>query len=104
MSQPILSPLPHIRSFVGGCDAFHPPVRPRPPSPSAYVQVSNLGLVGNLVQKLKLSSGGRIDRGITEADLVQEVSACLGDEKGHVLCSITVLVSAFQSRSSSHPL
>ena len=32
----------------------------------------NVGLVGNLVQQLKRSSGGRLDSGITEADLVQE--------------------------------
>ena len=32
----------------------------------------NVGLVGSLVQQLKRSSGGRLDQGITEADLVQE--------------------------------
>lgn len=32
----------------------------------------NVGLVGSLVQQLKRSSGGRLDSGITEADLVQE--------------------------------
>lgn len=31
-----------------------------------------MGLVGSLVQKLKRSSGGRLDQGITEADLMQE--------------------------------
>ena len=32
----------------------------------------NVGLVGSLVQQLKRSSGGRLDQGTTEADLVQE--------------------------------
>jgi len=36
------------------------------------IVVSNMGLVGGLVQQLKRSSGGRIDTGTSEADLVQE--------------------------------
>ena len=38
------------------------------------IVISNLGLVGSLVQRLKRASGGQLDLGITEADLVQEVS------------------------------
>ena len=36
------------------------------------IVTSNIGLVGSLVQQLKRSSGGRIDSGTTEQDLIQE--------------------------------
>ena len=38
----------------------------------ARIVESNVGLVGYAVKQLKRSSGGRLDQGITEADLVQE--------------------------------
>jgi hypothetical protein len=46
------------------------------------IVVSNMGLVGSLVQKLKRSSGGRLDQGITEADLMQEVCATPSRTRG----------------------
>ena len=39
------------------------------------IVTSNMGLVGSLVIKLRRKSGGRVDLGITEADLMQEVRA-----------------------------